>query len=433
MEYLKKIGKKVLQYESKLILKKYKPKIIAISGSVGKTTTKELLYSVLSNKFYVRKSDKSFTVELGLPLTIIGYPRDNNYIWSLIIHMLHGLRIILWKSEYPDWLILEIDADKIGDLESVSQLLHPDILVLTAIGKVPAHIELFPSVEVFLEENKKIVNSVVRDGVIIYNADDENSFNLVQDSDIKKISCGVGSGCSVGASEYKILYGSGKIEKIPTGMTFELTADSKKYSINIFQSIGIHNVYASMLSFAVGRELKIPEENIISSLNQYKSIPGRMNIIQGIKNTIIIDDSYNSSPNALDQALSVLAELKSSGRKILVVGDMLELGKYSAEEHRKSAHKIKEIADYVFCVGIRARLIAQELLSLDFPEAKIIQTDLSEEAGAELQKIIEDGDTILIKGSQAMRLERVVEEIMRHPEDKSKLLVRQEEEWLSRK
>jgi UDP-N-acetylmuramoyl-tripeptide--D-alanyl-D-alanine ligase len=179
-------------------------------------------------------------------------------------------------------------------------------------------------------------------------------------------------------------------------------------------------------------ELKVPVSDIISSLNQYKGLSGRMNIITGIKNTLIIDDSYNSSPVAMEQALDVFSNIQSSGRKILAVGDMLELGKYSAEEHRKSAHKIKEVADYVLCVGIRSRLIVDELLSLEFPESNIIQTDSSYEAGIELQKILEEGDIVLVKGSQTMRMERVVEEVMRHPQDKDTLLVRQEPEWLER-
>jgi UDP-N-acetylmuramoyl-tripeptide--D-alanyl-D-alanine ligase len=429
MTILKQTIKKIFQYEARIIIRKYKPKIIAITGSVGKTSTKEALYLIMSKKFFVRKSEKSFTAELGVPMTIIGCPRVTNNSFYWVLSLVYGLKLIFWKNHYPDWLILEIDGDKPGDLGAASRLITPNILIITAIGSAPSHIELFSDIEVFLKEKKILVNSVARNGVIIFNADDNNSSLLTNDSQVKKVSCGIGSGCDVNASEYKILYGNGKLSQIPTGMMFDISRKPKKHMISIFQSIGVNNVYACLLAFSAGLELNISEEEMVNSLNKFRGLPGRMNIIPGIKNTLILDDSYNSSPVALSQALDVISQLKISGRKILVIGDMLELGKYSAEEHRKSAHKMKEIADFVICVGIRARLIADELLILGFPELKIIQTDMSEEAGIELQKIIEEGDVILIKGSQDMRMEKIVEEVMHHPQDKEKLLVRQEPDW----
>ena len=120
------------------------------------------------------------------------------------------------------------------------------------------------------------------------------------------------------------------------------------------------------------------------------------------------------------------------GKKIVVFGDMMELGKYSADEHRKLAVLLKDTVSNVICVGFRMRKLVDELLNFGFSESNIISVDSSEEAGKELQQILAIGDTVLIKGSQAMRMEKVVVEVMRHPEDKEKLLVRQEEEWLNR-
>ena len=432
MTFLKQSIKKIFQYEARLVLKKYKPKIIAITGSVGKTTTKEALYTVLAKKFFVRKSEKSFTAELGVPLTIIGCPEGSGTFLRWVSNLLFGLKLLFWKNHYPDWLILEMDGDKPGDLKSISKWLRPNILVITAIGNAPSHIELFYDLGDFLNEKKYLVDSVARDGVIFYNADDEQSSNLATYSSVRKISCGIGNGCDVKGTEFKILYGNASTKQVPTGMMFEISKGKENQNVTVFQSVGIHNEYACLLALSVGSELGISFSEIISSLNQLKTLSGRMNIISGIKDSLIIDDSYNSSPVALGQALDVFSKIESKGKKVIVVGDMLELGKYSAEEHRKSAHKMKEIADYVICVGVRSRLIADELLSFGFPESKIIQTDSSGEAGVELQKIIEVGDIALVKGSQAMRMERVVEEVMRHPEDKEKLLVRQGEEWLSR-
>ncbi len=432
MDYLKKLTKKIFQYEAQLVLRKYKPKIIAVIGSVGKTLTKEAIYLALSKKFFVRKSEKSFTTELGIPLTIIGCPQGVGSILQWAKNILFAVRLLLFKANYPEWLILEIDADKPGDLESLSPWFRPDILVITAIGEVPSHIESFSDIENLLSEKRQIINSIKSDGKIIYNTDDSVTRKLLDGVNQVKISCGVSSDCNVSGSSFTLLYSTEKSEHIPTGMSFEILYDSKKYLTNLFQTIGIQNEYACLIAFAVGLEFGLKPSEIITSLNKYTSLPGRMNIISGIKNTVIIDDSYNSSPIAMSQALDVFFSIKTSGRKIVVLGDMLELGKYSAEEHRKLAILLKDSMDKIICVGLRMRKVSEELLKIGWNESDVISVDTANEAVGELQKLIKEGDVVLIKGSQAMRMEKVVLEIMRHPEDKKKLLVRQEKEWLER-
>ncbi|MCX6702115.1 MAG: Mur ligase family protein [Candidatus Zambryskibacteria bacterium] len=432
MDFIKRLTKKIFQYEARLVLKKYKPKIIAITGSVGKTLTREAVYLVLSKKFFVRKNEKSFTAEFGVLLTIIGCPEGKITPIQLIKNFFLGLKLLIYKNTYPDWLILEMDSDKPGDLSAISSFLSIDILVMTAIGEVPSHVESFYDISNLLMEKRFIINAVKREGVIIYNTDDSRILNLLGDVDSRKISCGVEEKSNIQGSNFKILYSNDKKSSIPIGMSFEIINNSDTYSITTIGSIGIHNEYALLLAFAVGLEFKIEVEKICFSLNKYKNLPGRMNLINGIKDTIIIDDSYNSSPIAVSQALSVFKKIKSKKKKIAVLGDMLELGKYSADEHRKIAILLKNVASDVICVGLRMRKLSEELLNIGFNELNIISVDSSEEAGVELQKILETGDIVLVKGSQTIRMEKVVEEVMRHPEDKEELLVRQEPEWLSR-
>lgn len=341
-------------------------------------------------------------------------------------------KLLLWKNPYPEYLILEIDGDKPGDLSGVSSFLRPDILAVTAIGEVPSHIELFRDLESFLFEKRTIINAVKRDGVIIYNMDDQVTSSLLQNVDVKKVSCGIGNGADYFGTEMEILYGNEKTKPVPTGMTFEIKNGDETNRLTIFESIGLQNEYATILAFAVGDTLNVPRTQMVTALNKFKALPGRMNIVPGIKETTIIDDTYNSSPAALSQALSVFSDLKTKGKKIVVVGDMLELGKYSAEEHKRAAELLNGRVDVVICVGIRARKISEVLLDLGFSEKNILSADRAEEAGLQLQSIIEEGDVILVKGSQAMRMERVVEEVMRWPGDKGEILVRQEEEWLAR-
>ncbi|KND47868.1 MAG: UDP-N-acetylmuramoyl-tripeptide--D-alanyl-D-alanine ligase [Parcubacteria bacterium C7867-006] len=432
MDYLKQIAKQALKYEAKLVLKKYKPKVVAITGSVGKTLTKEAVYHVLSKNFFVRRSGKSFTAELGIPLAIIGCGEGVGSVFQLIKNLLFGLRVILTKSNYPQWLILEVDGDKPGDLEAVSSMIKPDMVVITAIGETPSHIEMFGDLETFLNEKKAMVDSVRFGGAVIYNADDSITLELSKSSKVRTVSVGVLNGSQISGTEFEILYGSGKTGSVPTGMSFSIKYKNEVFPINIFETIGIQNQYAILLAFAVGLEFGLPASQIVNSLGKYSALPGRMRLVPGVKDTLIIDDSYNSSPIAIEESIRVLKDIKSVDKKIAVIGDMLELGRFSAIEHRRVAELLNGVATDVICIGIRARKIVDELLNYGFPESKIISFDTADEAQGYLQNLINEGDIILIKGSQAMRMEKIVEEVMRYPQDKNKVLVRQEEEWKGR-
>lgn len=432
MSLLKQLIKKIFKYEAKLVLKKYNPKIIAITGSVGKTVTKDILYSLLSKNFFVRKSEKSFTTELGVPLTIVGSSNGRGTILDWLRNLFFGFFLLFKNEKYPDILILEIDGDKPGDIENISKWIKPDILIITAIGEVPSHIESFGSdIERFLAEKKELLKAMGREGVVFYNADDENVGRLLNDFNVEKISCGLSKDCTVFGSDFQILTGVSNGIKVPTGISFDMEINANKFSLNMMDTLGISNVYAVLLSLAVGSHLGISVDDLVPLINKTSALPGRMKLVSGIKDTVIIDDSYNSSPIAMRQAVGALFRVDISGRKIVVVGDMMELGKFSTNEHRAVAKLLRDTANYVVCVGLRAKKgIGEELLNLGFDESNIYSTDTAEEAGIYLQNIIQTGDIVLVKGSQSMRMERVVEEIMRHPEDKEKLLARQEEEWV---
>jgi UDP-N-acetylmuramoyl-tripeptide--D-alanyl-D-alanine ligase len=300
----------------------------------------------------------------------------------------------------------------------------------------------------FLAEKKKLIDSVMRNGRIVYNADDETACRLVRESPLRKISCGLSGDCEVRGTKFEILSSNaGGISK-PTGMWFEITTREHSPSVGgtpqplsvgssstvtLLDTIGIHNEYATLLSVAVVSLLGISTEEVVKAIEKLAPLAGRMKIISGIKDSTVLDDSYNSSPIAARMAVEALARVQTSGRKIAVIGDMLELGKFSAEEHRELGRLLAPVAQYAVCVGLRTRRVAEMMLSLSFDENNISCFDTSAEAGNFLQNFIQPGDLILVKGSQAMRLEKMVEQIMRHPEDARTLLVRQEPEWLERK
>ena len=154
-----------------------------------------------------------------------------------------------------------------------------------------------------------------------------------------------------------------------------------------------------------------------------------MNLIKGIKRSIIIDDTYNSSPVALHSALETLKDLRTKYRKIAILGDMMELGRHTAEEHKKAGEVVATACDLLVTVGLRSRGIAESAIDTGLDEDSVLQFDTSLEAGEYIKNIIKEGDIILVKGSQGSRMEKVVKEIMAEPERAGELLVRQGKEW----
>jgi UDP-N-acetylmuramyl pentapeptide synthase len=187
-------------------------------------------------------------------------------------------------------------------------------------------------------------------------------------------------------------------------------------------------MYAALAALAVGKVLNIPFEKSAAALRTHDSPPGRMNVLRGIHDSVIIDDPYNSSPVAAVEALETL-RLISSDRKIAVLGDMMELGTYSRVEHEKLGKKATTIATDIFIVGTRAKGIAAAALRAGFPAAHMFECADSLEAGEKLRHYIQPGDIVLLKGSQSVRMERAVALILAEPEKASELLVRQEPEW----
>ena len=171
--------------------------------------------------------------------------------------------------------------------------------------------------------------------------------------------------------------------------------------------------------------------NITEALNTASGVPRRSRLIRGIHKSTLIDDTYNSSPTAVFSALKTLGEVKNKGRKIVVLGDMLELGKHSVSEHKKIGAQVKEVADVLVTVGSRSEITGEEAYKHKMQKGSIFHFNDSHTAGEFLKRFVEKGDVILLKGSQGMRMERVVEELMLDPGNKFNILVRQEREWRS--
>lgn len=430
--YFKKIIVTIVTWEARMVLARYHPKIIAITGSVGKTSTKDAIFAVLSTFKIVRKSDKSFNSEIGLPLTILGRPNgwSNPLIWLETI--VRGLWLIVWKHTYPEWLVLEVGAGKPGDIKSVAKWLAPDIVVVTRFPDQPVHVEFFGTTEKVIEEKSALVLALKPTGTLILNHDDDKVYALHYKSSCKTVSYGTHEHATYRAVHPTYLLGplAGGI-RVPEGINFKLEYSGNSFPVNIPNVVGMHYVGSALAAIAVAHEIGCELLPSLTAVSRYVSPPGRLSLIEGINHSVIIDDTYNASPVAMDAALDALEALKGK-RKIAVLGDMLELGKFTEEAHRAIGEKVVSIADMLILVGPRAKFIAEAALDKGFPLKELYRFDSSKTAAKFLAGVVEKGDIVLLKGSQGVRLERAVEAIMAHPELKKKLLCRQEKEWQER-
>ncbi len=428
---LKQIVITLLELEAKAVLKKYKPKIVAITGTVGKTSTKDAIHTALSNFYFCRKSQKSNNSELGIPLSVLGLKTadDSSVSFKSLLdwgkNILDGLDILMLPHHYPEWLILEIGTDRPGDIEAVTKWIKPDITVVTKLSKIPVHVEFFPSPQDVFVEKGKLVEATKPGGTIILNADDEDVLAYKNLSDEKVILFGNEFEADIQGLNYEVLYDA---DKLPSGISFEVRSGNESHRIELLETLGAHHSYHILA--ALGVVLALNEDIGIAarSFRKHEPTPGRMRLVAGIKGSMIIDDSYNSSPIALEEALKTLKSLKAE-RKIAVLGDMLELGKYSLEAHKKAGEMAKDSTDILVTVGLRSRATAESALDFGMAEDVVFQFDDSKEAGEFIQNILKMGDVVLVKGSQGIRVEKTVEEIMAEPEMKESLLVRQYGFW----
>ena len=260
------------------------------------------------------------------------------------------------------------------------------------------------------------------------NGDDEDSMKIKENSKYISIIYGTDSISDLVATEAKNYYGE---DRTIEGTTFKVKYEDNVVPIVIKGSLGVKTIYSSLAAIAVGLTQKI---NIVKSgeaLLNFEAPNGRMKIIKGIKSTTIIDDTYNSSPGALISALKTLKDIKSKrkSKKIAVLGDMMELGKHSVEEHYKIGKIVAEVCDILVTVSVRSKKIAEGAQDALMSEENIFQFENAIEAGKNLKNIMKENDIILIKGSQSIRMEKVVLEVMLEPERAEELIVRQETEW----
>jgi len=428
---MRKIIEKILFFLARLIVKKYKPFIIGITGSVGKTSTKEAIALVLKEKFFIRASYKNYNNEIGLPLTIIGEKSPGKSFLGWLKVFLKGIFGIIFPIRFPKILVLEMAADKPKDIEYLTKIAPPKIGVLTAIA--PVHLEKFKTIENIAKEKEKIVTCLPPDGLAILNADYKKIREIKDKIKAKVLFYGFSKRADLRVVEAKInqeIDNKGRLNL--NGLTFKLSYQGNVVPFFLPKVFAKHHVYSFLPAIAIGSHFGLNLVEISEILKEFKPPPGRMNLINGIKESLIIDDTYNSSPEAVISAFKTLEEILTlpGRRKIVVLSDMLELGKDSEKIHFEIGKKFSQFNfNLLITVGDLAEKIALGAKESGFPEDLIFQFKNLKEASKFLKEKIIYGDIILVKGSQGMRMEKIVKEIMAEPEKAKDLLVRQEKDW----
>lgn len=422
-EIFKKIIIFILWLEAKIILARFRPTIIGITGTVGKTSTKEAVYAILNQHFKVRKSERSYNSEIGLPLAILGLESAGKSFFGWIKNIIVGFFRALFSLDYPQILILEYGLDRPGDIGKLIKLASPKIGIFTAAGEIPVHVEFFAGPEEIAKEKGGLIKNLPKDGFAVLNYDDMAVLNCREKTKAKVITYGFGEGADIKSTDYKLMFG--EENKIPEGITFKMDYDGKNVPVRIFGGFGRSQVYAVLAGLAIGMAMDLNLIELVGQLAKYAPPPGRLKLIEGIKQSHILDDTYNASPVAAREALDLLKDFPAK-RKIAVLGDMLELGKFTEQAHLVVGEKTSEIANLIFTFGNRAKFIAAEAGDRGFDQNKIFSHLIQENLIKELKQQIQEGDLILVKGSQSMRMEKIVKNIMAHPENAKELLVRQD-------
>lgn len=425
---MKKYLQIILALLARLTVRRYTPTVICITGNVGKTSTKEAVFAVVSSNFSARKSEKNYNNEIGVPLTILGIHSCGKNIFGWAIQCMYACLKIIW-TRYPKVLVLEMAVDKPGDMEYLLSIVTPTIAVFTSMGEIPVHVENFINAQAMIREKLKLAHAVEKSGFVIVNDDVAAWKEMKTKGTVVRYGVAPDADVKIYTPEYRFSTEEGV--SAPIGITFKMEHKGSTVPFRLDGTFGMASgTYAAATACAVGMVLEMNLVAIAAALQHYVPPKGRLKLIEGIKGSFILDDTYNASPVSMEVALETLSMFPAE-RKIAVLGDMLELGKFTEEAHRAAGKKAVSACTILVTVGERMRFAADEAKAHGFIENKnLFSFDTAKDAGKWMVSTIQENDLVIVKGSQGMRMEHVVKDIMAHPERAEELLVRQDKKWL---
>ncbi|MDG5785910.1 UDP-N-acetylmuramoyl-tripeptide--D-alanyl-D-alanine ligase [Evansella sp. AB-P1] len=360
-----------LQNLGKSYLETLPAKVVGITGSNGKTTTKDMVSSVLGTTYKVQKTVGNYNNHIGLPLTILQLEEDTEIA------------------------VLEMGMSGRGEIELLSTIATPEAAIITNIGE--SHLQDLGSREGISEAKLEITTGLKEKGTLVIHGDEPLLTEKVANSPFHIVTFG-----STDKNDYFPVH----IQQNNDGTFF--TINGREDTELFIPVLGKHNINNALSAIAIAEMLNVTISNIKKGLERIKITAMRMELIQGADGVAVINDAYNASPTSMDYAIELVQDLKGYKKKIVVLGDMLELGDKEESFHYDVGKKIDPSKiDFVFTLGRLGSKIA-EAAKFNFSESKVISTNDKATLITNLKEIVEDGDIVLVKGSRGMKLEEVV-------------------------
>jgi UDP-N-acetylmuramoyl-tripeptide--D-alanyl-D-alanine ligase len=353
-------------------------KVVGVTGSVGKTTTKEMIAAVLAERFSVLKNEGNLNTEIGLPLTVL-QARPEHQV-----------------------LVLEMAMRGPGEILQLTEIAAPDVAVITNVRE--SHIELLGSIENIAAAKGEILQGMAAGGTAVLNAADPLVVEQAQRAPGRVLWYGreVG-GESVSATD---------IANLGDGLRFTVCYGGQQETVNVPWP-GLHNVSNALAAVATGIALGMSLPQAVSGLKCYQAAANRLNIRAAATGFTVIDDTYNASPDSMRAALQVLLDYPGAGRRIAVLGDMLELGERAVSAHREVGQAVAQAGvDRLLVRGELAQGIAQGAAAAGMDSRRISSTASNAEAARQLRDYLQAGDLVLIKGSRGMQMEQIVYDLL---------------------
>ena len=363
---------KALQTLSSWYLESFDIQVVAVTGSTGKTTTKDMIYEVLSEKYKTLKTLGNYNNEIGLPLTLLNLDSTHNIV------------------------VLEMGMSDLGEISRLVELASPKVAIVTNVGV--SHIERLGSIENILKAKLEIFEGFDEKCTAIINSDDDMLSHASESFNHPVIRFGTKPPADIMAEDISIIGDE--------GLSYFIKIDGERYEIRL-NVPGVHNVYNSLAAIAIGRALGLTLEEIQMGLLRFKGDSMRMNIFTIDNDIKVINDSYNASPDSMKAALNVLRSMEGK-RRIAILGDMLELGDYSKQAHNKTGVTVADCGiDILITRGEFASWTAEGALNSGMPSPKVMQLDSNNDIIVCLNNLLAEGDRILIKGSRGMHMEEI--------------------------
>lgn len=446
---MKQLLQTILARGAKAAISRARPTVIAITGSVGKTTTRQMVVAALTQAedgLRIVSSQKNFNNEIGLPLTIFGenhYPGSSPLNWMRLIGKSFFASIGFWQLK-ADILVLEMGADKPGDIAYLTSIAQPDIAIVTGVAPVdsdlaPVHVQFYPDAEAVAKEKSTLVTSLKEGGIAILNADDSRVYAMRHLTSAHILGYGENEGADIRLVSKQIRVQETEQGNVPIGLEMIVENYHKMTTLTFDGVFGTSMAYSACAAVAVINALDLADDQIKRIPERFSAMPGRTRLIPGIKHTTLLDDTYNAAPSSTISALHDLRSipLQAGQKRIACLGEHRELGDRSEEMHRRIGREaaLSNVDVFVAC-GIFSTAMKEGALAAGMPANRIHVFEDTPEAGLFIQSIIKPGDIVLAKSSQGtlttkgVRMERIIKELMAEPLRAGELLVRQEKKWL---